>query len=104
MCVFVSSVFTREEVQVRCGVGAVPQAQFSAVVFPMAQCLASLAQRDKCRIGLLPEEPLCVPPVYHLPATGRSEISGVRASLYHTLKVLELKRNFENLREALGEE
>ena len=60
VCVCVSSVFTREEVQVRRGVGAVPPAQFSAVVFLMAQCLISLAQRDKCRVGLLPGEQLCV--------------------------------------------
>lgn len=81
-----------------------PPAQFSAVVFLMAQCLVSLAQRDKCIVGLLPGEQLCVPPVYHFPATGRAELLGVRASLYHTLKLLEMKRNFESLGEALGEE
>lgn len=81
-----------------------PPGQFSAVVFLMAQCLVSLAQRDKCRVGLLPGEQLCVSPVYHVPTTDRTELWGVRASLYHTHKVLELKRNFENLREALGEE
>lgn len=86
VCVCVYCVVCRPSSgQVQCW-GSASVSVFSSS-FPDGSCLVSLAQRDKCVVGLVPGEQLRVPPVYHFSSTDRAELLGRRASLYHLRKV-----------------